>query len=254
MTVHEQFAEDLALYALGSLEGETIASLEQHLEECAACRQELARLQGDMALMALVTSGPAPPQRARQRLLKAIGREPRSLQTVFLRRRWWTLAPVFASLVLAVFAIMLWRENARQRDRIEALRADAASNQATIEEAKHLLVLLTDPTAQHVTLVAAPAKPQPEGKAIYMPRNGALVFMASNLAPLPPEKTYELWLLPMHGEKPMPAGTFKPGPKGDAMLMMPPMSPGIEAKAFAVTIEAEGGSATPTMPMVLVGS
>lgn len=254
MTAHEQFAEDLALYALGSLEGEAVVSLEQHLDECAACRQELARLQGDMALLALTTSGPAPPQRARQRLLKAIGHEPRSLRTVLMRRRWWTLAPVFASLVLAVFAIMLWRENASQRDRIVALKADAAHNQATFEEAKHLLALLTDPSAMHVTLVAAPSKPQPEGKAIYMPHNGALVFMASNLAPLPPEKTYELWLVPMHSDKPMPAGTFKPDPKGNAMVMMPPMTAGVEAKAFAVTIEPEGGSLTPTMPMVLVGS
>lgn len=254
MTAHEQFAEDLALYALGSFEGEAVVSLERHLEECAACRQELARLQGDMALLALTTSGPAPPQRARQRLLKAIGHEPRSLRTVFMRRRWWTLAPVFASLVLAVFAIMLWRENARQRDRIDTLKADAARNQATFEEAKHLLALLTDPSAMHVTLVAARSKPQPEGKAIYMPRNGALVFIASNLAPLAPQKTYELWLVPMHGDKPMPAGTFKPDPNGNAMVMMPPMSPGLEARTFAVTIEPEGGSATPTMPMVLLGS
>ncbi len=254
MTAHEQFAEDLALYALGSLEGEAAVSLERHLEECAACRQELARLQGDMALLALTTSGPAPPQRARQRLLKAIGHEPRSLRTVFVRRRWWTLAPVFASLVLAVFAILLWRENARQRDRIEGLRADAARNQGTFEEAKHLLALLTDPSAMHVTLVAAPSKPQPAGKAIYMPGNGALMFMASNLAPLAPQKTYELWLVPMHGDKPMPAAMFKPDPNGNAMVMMPPMSPGVEARTFAVTIEPEGGSVVPTMPPVLLGS
>jgi anti-sigma-K factor RskA len=254
MTGHEQFAEDLALYALGTLEGEAVNSVERHLEECAACRQELARVEGDMALLALTTSGPAPPQRARQRLLKALGREPRSLRTVFMRRRWWTLAPVFASLVLAVFAILLWRENARQRDRMEALRADAAHNQASFEEAKHLLALLTDPSAMHVTLVAAQSKPQPAGKAIYMPGNGALVFMASNLAPLAPAKTYELWLVPMHGDKPMPAGTFKPDPQGNAMVMMPPMMTGVEARTFAVTIEPEGGSATPTMPMVLVGS
>ena len=269
MTVHEQFAEDLALYALGSLEGEAVVSLEHHLEECAACRQELTRLEGDMALLALTASGPAPPQRARQRLLRAMAREPRSLRTVFMRRRWWTLAPMFASLVLAVFAIMLWRENARQRDRSEALKIDATRNQATFEEAKHLLALLTDPSAMHVTLVAAPSKPQPgsptrasvaragvepEGKAIYMPSNGALVFMASNLAPLPPQKSYELWLVPMHGEKPMPAGMFKPDPHGNAMVMMPPMAPGVEAKMFAVTIEPEAGSPSPTMPMVLAGS
>lgn len=254
MTTHEQFADDLALYALGSLEGETAADLDAHLEECAACRQELARLQGDMALLALSASGPAPPQRARQRLLKAIGHEPRSPRAILVRRRWWTLAPVFASLVLAIFAILLWRENARYRDRIEALKSDAAQNQATLEEAKHLLVLLTDPSAKHVTLVAAQSKPQPAGKAIYMAGNGALVFMASNLAQLAPQKTYELWLVPMRGNRPLPAGMFKPDRDGNAMVMMPPMSPGVEASTFAVTIEPEGGSATPTMPMVLVGS
>jgi len=254
MTTHEQFADDLALYALGSLEGEAAAALDAHLEECAACRQELARLEGDMALLALTVSGPAPPQRGRQRLLKGIGHEPRSLRTVFIRRRWWTLAPVFASFVLAIFAILLWRENVRQRDRIEGLRADAAQNQTTLEEAKHLLALLTDPSAQHITLAAAQSKPQPAGKAIYMAGNGALVFMASNLAPLAPQKTYELWLVPMHGEKPRPAGMFRPDPSGNAMVMMPPMSPGVEAKTFAVSIEPEGGSPTPTMPLVLVGS
>jgi anti-sigma-K factor RskA len=254
MTAHEQFADDLALYALGSLEGEAVASIESHLDECAACRQELALLEGDMALLALTTSGPAPPQRARQRLLKAIGREPRSFRTVFMRRRWWTLAPVFASLLLAIFSIMLWRENARQRDRIETLRADAARNQAWFEEARHLLTLFTDPGAMHVSLVAAQSQPQPAGKAIYTPRNGALVFMAGNLAPLPPSKTYELWLIPMSGTKPMPAGTFKPDAKGNASVMMPPMTAGVEAKTFAVTIEPEGGSASPTMPPVLVGS
>jgi anti-sigma-K factor RskA len=255
MTIHEQFGEDLALYALGSLEAEAVVSLERHLDECAGCRQELARLEGDVALLALTASGPAPPERARQRLLKAIAREPRPLRTVFMRRRWWTLAPVFGSLVLAIFAIMLWRENARQRDRIETLKSDAARNQATFNEAKHLLALLTDPSAMQVTLVAARARPQPAGRAIYMPRDGALVFMASNLAPLPPEKTYELWLVPAAaGAKPMPAGVFKPDARGSAVLMMPPISPGVEASMFAVTIEPEGGSPTPTMPMVLAGS
>jgi anti-sigma factor RsiW len=35
MSVHEQFAEDLALYALGSLEGAERDALEAHLKECA---------------------------------------------------------------------------------------------------------------------------------------------------------------------------------------------------------------------------
>jgi anti-sigma factor RsiW len=48
MNVHEEFAEDLALYALGSLEGDERFGLEKHLEECAGCRRELDLLRGDM--------------------------------------------------------------------------------------------------------------------------------------------------------------------------------------------------------------
>ena len=51
MSVHEQYAEDLALYALGALDEK--AALEKHLAECASCRRELEQLRGDAALLAL---------------------------------------------------------------------------------------------------------------------------------------------------------------------------------------------------------
>ena len=78
MSAHEQFAEDLALYALGMLQGNDLVDLEKHLADCSACRNELAALRGDMALMALSAAGPAPPKRSEQRLMDAIRREPRA--------------------------------------------------------------------------------------------------------------------------------------------------------------------------------
>ena len=42
MKTHEQFADDLALYALGELAGSDRQELEEHLRTCAACREELA--------------------------------------------------------------------------------------------------------------------------------------------------------------------------------------------------------------------
>jgi len=90
MSVHEQFAEDLALYALGVLEGDERTALQNHLEGCTDCRRELEQLQGDMALLALSTSGPAPPRRARQRLLDSIAGEPRMPVAVPPKRfSWW---------------------------------------------------------------------------------------------------------------------------------------------------------------------
>src|SRR5260370_16543368 len=77
MNEHEQYADDLALYALEALHGEDRVRLDAHLAACAACRLELEQLRGDTALLALSAAGARPPQRARQRLLNAVAREPR---------------------------------------------------------------------------------------------------------------------------------------------------------------------------------
>jgi anti-sigma-K factor RskA len=37
-------------------------------------------------------------------------------------------------------------------------------------------------------------------------------------------------------------------------VVEPPLPDGVEAKAFAITIEPEQGSATPTMPIMLMGA
>ena len=78
MIVHEQFADDLALYALGALDGKERLTVEKHLEECSACRREVEKLQGDLALLALSASGPKPPSRSRERLMAAIASRTRS--------------------------------------------------------------------------------------------------------------------------------------------------------------------------------
>jgi anti-sigma-K factor RskA len=119
---------------------------------------------------------------------------------------------------------------------------------------------LTDTGAIQKTLQVpqpegVPASHLPEGHAAYVPEKGALVFVATNLLPLPPDKTYELWVLPPtgSGKQPIPAGIFKPDSKGDASVVMPDIPKGEEASGFAVTIEADGGTKQPTMPIVLVG-
>jgi hypothetical protein len=72
MTLHEQFAEDLAVYAIGALEGQERSDLELHLRDCSDCQAELAQLRGDAALLALSVSGPVPSQQAKQRFLRSI--------------------------------------------------------------------------------------------------------------------------------------------------------------------------------------
>jgi len=253
MSAHERFAEDLALHALGALSGAERQELERHLESCAACRLELEQLRGDAALLALSTAGPAAPARARERFVAALAGEPHP-RTIRRRRTFFELAPLLAAAVLIVIAILLWRENVQVRRRLEYAQNTIAQNRAQQEKARELLALLEDPGAQHIALVAMNEKPRPYGNAVYEPKRGRLVFLAGNLAPLPAGKTYQLWLIPLDNKPPMPAGLFKPDARGNAMLMDPPLPAGVQAKAFAVTIEPEGGRDTPTMPIQMMGA
>ena len=252
MSVHEQFAEDLALYALGSLPNDEQAALEKHLQECAECRQELEHLRGDMALLALSAAGPAPPRGARERLISAVAREPR-MNIAAESRQWRMPLQWLAVAALAIFAALLWRQNAGLKSQIAQLHAEFGDQRAQLDQAREVVDTLTATDALRVTLVAAKTPPQPQGKAIYLRGRGSLVFLASNLPAAPAQKAYELWLIPVSGA-PVPAGVFEPDAHGSAAVVNPPLPAGLKAKAFAITVEPEGGSSTPTMPIVMVGA
>ena len=251
MNGHEQFADDLALHALGALQGEERQALEKHLAGCAACRRELESLRGDTALLAISISGPHPPARSRQRLLQAVTREPRPVEA---RIPWWRLpVPVFALVTLLAGLAFTGRRTIRLEKRIAELESQSLQQQSELQRAREIVSTLTATDAMTATLVAVKTPPQPQGKVMYMKDRASLIFLASNLPAAPLQKAYELWLIPMKGA-PMPAGMFKPDARGSAMVINPPLPAGTEAKAFAITIEAEAGSATPTMPIVMMGA
>jgi anti-sigma-K factor RskA len=255
MSEHERYAEDLALYALDALEGEDRARVDEHLAECAACRRELEQLRGDTALLALSTAGPRPPQRARQRLLDAVAREPRrpTLVESPTRRSWWGWLGWAATAAVVIFALSLWRENSGLKDTLASANSEAAKSTREMEELRRIAAPILEPESQRVTLVAAKTPPQPQGKVFYLRNRNSLVLLANNLAPLPAQKAYELWLIPTSGA-PIPAGVFKPDAHGSASVVNPPLPAGAEAKAFAITVENEAGATTPTMPIVMMGA
>jgi Anti-sigma-K factor rskA/Putative zinc-finger len=268
MTGHEQFAEELALYALGVLEGEERVTLEAHLTSCAGCRLELEQLRGDGALLALSTVGPKPPMRARQRLLDAVAKEPaskeinvpisraqnaREMGHPATRHSWWGWMGWAATAAVIVFAASLWKENVGLKQSVAALGSTAARDARELEEIRRIAAPILEPQAQVVTLVAAKTPPQPQGKAFYLRNRSSLVFLATNMPALPAQKAYELWLIPTQGA-PIPAGVFKPDAHGSATVINPPLPAGTEAKAFAITVENEDGATSPTMPIVMIGA
>jgi hypothetical protein len=267
MSAHEQFADDLALYALNALEGDERANLEKHLSTCAACRLELEQLRGDGALLALSAMGAKPPLRSRQRLLDAVAKDavaaPALSQkaredgppsaNVGPRRSWWGMLGWATAAAVILFAVSLWRENAALRQDVSTWRNVASQQLLELEKAQDVASTITNPEGQRFTLVAVKTPPQPQGKAFYLRNRSNLVFVANNMPALPPQKAYELWLIPMQGA-PIPAGMFKPDTHGSATVVNPPLPAGMDAKAFAITVENESGATTPTMPIMMMGT
>lgn len=272
MTPHEQFRDDLPLYAAGALTVEESKQMESHLAECAACREELRGFQEAVSYVAMAVQPEAPPPHVKAQLLArlederpAVGvgaRQPGVTTETrpFRGRSWlgaWFWVPAFATACLAMLSIGLWIQDRalfRELRQQERITAELSANQQVLEKARALIDTLTAADAQHITLAAAGVKPQPEAKAVYSVQQHSLVLLAGNLNPLPAHKVYELWLLPASGAAPVPAGTFQPDAQGSATLVLSQFAGGTAAKGFAVTIENEPGASVPTMPIVLVGT
>jgi len=278
--------EDLVVYAMQLFSTEESAAIDNHLERCTECCAELARIHSDLALAAATVELQTPSPESRQRFLQQVAREkkivpiarpqtppeaehppiasfgrsasilsiddhqPRRRGLAVFATTGWVAA---AALVFAVIFQYKDRENLRnqlitQGGQIQRLDADAAS-------AHQLMDALTDPRAVRVTLTTKPQpKPQATAGITYNPDRGTLIFLASNLDPLQAYKTYELWVIPADGTAPIPAGTFHPDDQGNASVIMPDLPKGVTAKTFGVTIEPDGGSQTPTPPIIMAGS
>jgi anti-sigma-K factor RskA len=209
-------------------------------------------------LLALSVTGPQPPQSARQRLLDAIAAERQNASETRapvvvgrLRWRWLTVAPIAVAVALAVFSFGLLLEVQRYKDANAKLAADLKTARVDRDHAQEILAMLNDPKAQHMTLVSSKTPPEPQVKTIYVRDKGHVLLTANNLAEPPAKKAYELWLMPANGGPPMPAGVFKTDWRGHGMMLHYMETAGIDAKGFAVTIEPEAGSQTPTPPIVL---
>ncbi len=282
--------EDLPLIALQLLPEQEMADALVHLEHCEVCREEIALYQGDLAAYAMTSEMHSPPAQARERLMRRVAKEKKVVpierpQPVSVAGEEPVLAPrrgmfetetyeeprrsrgagfvtwsgwAIAAGVAVVAGLQFHQRQILQSD-INDMSAKLTQSANEAAKAQDVLKTLTDQGALQVTMripvpEGVPASHLPEGHTAYIADKGSLVFVASNLLQLQPYKTYELWVLPAEkGRDPIPAGTFKPDEKGNASVVMPDLPKGVAAAGFGVTIEDDGGSKQPTMPIVLVG-
>jgi len=259
--------EDLALYSMQALAPEEQAEVLAHLQGCAACQTELREILEEEALLALSVEQPPLPSGMQQRFMARIANTPQQTAAANVAKAepvpveplkssgfglgW--LGWVTAMVAIAV-AVYFGNHSFQLEQQLNSDRSDIAQLSAQAARAEELTDALTSPQAKQVTLTETKQPAQPVGHTTYLASKGALIFVASNLHPVAPNKTYELWLIPANGKAPMPAGLFRPDATGSASVVLPQLPEGVEAKAFGVTIEDAQGSTTPTLPIVMSGS
>ena len=253
----ERFEELAALEALGLPLGEEAGAFARHREEgCPTCEELLVEF--PIAASALAAGVPIrrPRPAVKATILKSLPRAPAPV--VAMPRRssaaaWWLTAAAALLLVLAVF------DDARLRQQREDLRSQTTQLSAELATARQDVArrdlrvrVLESDDVKVLFLGGKDPQPSARAKVFWSEKAKTGMLLAGNLAPLPPDKQYELWVF-AEG-KPVAAGVFDVDASGRALFESTSL-PGVPAaQNFAVTIEPRGGVPQPTGPIVLVGT
>src|SRR5262245_1617903 len=266
---HEELRSQLGAYVLGALAPAEEAAVRAHLAVCDECAAEVRALRPAADALAWSVEAVDPPPALKQRILSSIATPPAAIPaaTPVIVKPSRSLAPWLAAAAALALAVGLGAYASQLRGRVQTLEQELrqailqvqAGQQLTAQarlvaaDAQRQLSVLTAPDVKQVALKGQANAPQALAHALWS-RSRGLRFAASDLPPLPPGRTYQLWVI--SGQMPPISDnwTFKTGASGDVTTMFATPSTLPAPTAMAVTVELDGGAATPTMPLFLLGS
>jgi anti-sigma-K factor RskA len=253
--------EDSEFWALGALDGEQRQALEAHARGCAQCARELEAAQQRIVLLGLAAPPVAPPPALRESLLRQVRAErmrtvpqPAALPASRPRQLWLTPAFAVATIIFAGLSAWLWSRDRQDLDRIQGLQVRLSEAQSRTQDlmasSDAISNVLGAPGTVRVALASQPGGPAGRAGVLFNARFGYAVYVGE-LPPAAAGRSYQLWLVPSSGN-PISLGVFSGSQPTIALTAR--VAPGLVPKAFAVTVEPEGGSPQPTGPKVLVGA
>ena len=278
-----------ALYALGALSQHEARTFDLHLNEgCQACSAELQQFNQLIGVLGSATAPVSPPAYVRDLLAVRIEKEASYTPTVSAsvlafpekagaieRKPAWTSSPfsrvllpwaVAAALLIAfTFTFTTWRSERQSLG--AALEQEKAQNSQTLDENARLKEQLTKVTAlstelaQINSVLSSPQwriiplngqAPAPDSVArVYWDVQGNRWVITADLPPAPEGKVYQLWLVTPSAK--VSAGLIKPDKTGHGFAVVQFPSNVTQLQAAAITLEPEGGSEQPTMPIYALG-
>jgi hypothetical protein len=234
---HESNRELLAIYALDALEGDEIVELESHVADCDTCRDELDEHRAVASLIGAQSVEVDVPQSLWHRVRTGISpAEPTPLRP----RRLTLLA---ASGIAAAMLVLVFVQTARlstaqtelvaMEERLEQVETAIASG----DWSGAAQIAASMPAARSVALTG-----EAETEITLLP-NGTGFVTHSDLADLPSDRTYQLWIV-QRGEV-VSAGLLRDGEVGSAFRYDPSTLEGL-----VVTAEEAAGVVVSVGPAV----
>jgi anti-sigma-K factor RskA len=188
--------------------------------------------------------------------LNSVGNDPAVAVEVAPVSFWRTYGVAASFILLAVSILLnlyLFTQLRQTRDRLaqantqnSQLARQMQVNQASYSQLAATLRFYQDPANQVIHLTGGPGKEAEGGMVVFWNQQRQQVYVTVHDLPAPPRgKQYQLWAIV--DKKPVDAGVFTT--QSLAVQRVKDIS---RAQAFAVTLENEGGSPTPTGKVLMV--
>jgi anti-sigma-K factor RskA len=284
--ITQESQEQAALCALGALSQHDARAFESHVREgCTVCELDLNQFELTAGALALAVEPVAPPAYLRDVLTARIQREdteqslpapvipfpdrpapslhePRPssrASTSFGVLLPWAAAA--ALLVAFVLSLAMWRtehralqaEAERTRDALAGnirLKAQLDKEAASATELAEVNSVLSS-TQWRIIPLAGQEPASSSSAKIYWDIPGKRWVVTADLPPAPAGKVYQLWFVTADAK--ISAGLINPDAKGHGFAVVQFPSNLDQLAAAAVTLEPEGGSEQPTMPIYVMG-
>ena len=277
--IDERMEEQASLHVLGALTPEEAREFKKFLQVNPELQTYVARL--SVATAALAGSVPTfePPPQLRAKILGRVAEKQKMISLPERKPGLLAWFPWAVSACLAVLCLVLFAQDSRlnrqvlaqqnqasvqkqelaaQQQQINSLNALAAMLQSATNDLQQTVLALqaTNRTANlRIAMLGSLLTDAPKAVAVSLWDDSKQegVFVVQNLKPLPTDRDYQLWVLD-NGTTPVDAGVFRVDEQGNVRVEFKTKSLIKVAGKFAVTEEARGGVASPTLKnMVLVG-
>ncbi|MEO8353199.1 MAG: anti-sigma factor [Chthoniobacteraceae bacterium] len=236
--IPDDLQDQAALYALGALNAEETAAFEAALSGNMELRAMVREMREASADLARSVPAQQPPAELRRRVLREITLErqadsPARQQTPSFNWLPWAIAALFLG-----FCGLLTLDRAR-------LQRELADARAMDPLAQAMLVSLVSPTGDH---------PDAKANVAWQADRQSGVITINNMPPAGEGHDYQLWAVDANHPDPINAGIIHVEPNGVTRIRFKPDKDASQVKAFAISLEREGGVRKREGPIVMIGN